>query len=842
MKKTVLKAITALAVFVATLFISGAIMNRGNVNTTRTMSRATLPVIYMKIAGERVNELYGYTSDMDVGLLRENITPLDDSRGVTFDIVKFGQNIQGITVKVRTSNGDRLIENIPITEYAEDDYTIAASVTFKDLIREYNEYSMQIYLDLSNGDSVMYHTKIIEAPSYCGKEKLKFVRDFWELEASLDTNDALKSYMESNYLGDNSTLARVNIHSSMKQLAFAGLNIKRETPVFTIKELASETGIFTVDYIATLKESTGEKKFFVKEYYRIKYTPKETYLLDYQRTMNLIPDEERDLIRKEDILLGICDENIGLIESDDGNVLAFCDANRLYSFNVSENKIARLFSFYDKDNFDARTVRDDHSVKALTVDEAGNVSFVVYGYMNRGLYEGRVGVAFYRYNGVTNVVEELFFVPSDESPEMVQRDMEELSFLSRDGLFYFMLDKTIYTVNVESKESDILVKDLKENKYTVSDNATMMVWQEGDDVNACEKLMLMNLNTKQITEITAPKGQYVKPLAFMGEDFVYGFAFRDDVVTDNTGRTIFPMYVLKIQSKFGEILKQYEYGAEDIYVTGVRVSDNLLTLNRVKKTEKGYVEDSDDYISNNRKKEEQQNRINLFSFSNYQTVVRILLKKDVKGSTVALSPKEVIKEGTREIALENTENDREYYYVYYGGKLQSIYTNPANAVREANLNYGVVVNNKGFYVWYRANRDLRNQIMNLSLQAAPAEGLNQLAFCLDLVAEYEGAVRNSEYLLGIGNSVTDVLSAALPDADVLNLTGCELDSILYYVNRDIPVLALTHTEDTYLVIGYNQLAIVVYDPKKGTYKIGLNEAKKLFFENGNQFITYVPNS
>jgi hypothetical protein len=110
------------------------------------------------------------------------------------------------------------------------------------------------------------------------------------------------------------------------------------------------------------------------------------------------------------------------------------------------------------------------------------------------------------------------------------------------------------------------------------------------------------------------------------------------------------------------------------------------------------------------------------------------------------------------------------------------------------------------------------------------------------VAEYEGAVRNSEYLLGIGNSVTDVLSAALPDADVLNLTGCELDSILYYVNRDIPVLALTHTGDTYLVIGYNQLAIVVYDPKKGTYKIGLNEAKKLFFENGNQFITYVPNS
>ncbi|MCR5310762.1 MAG: hypothetical protein K6E32_05010 [Lachnospiraceae bacterium] len=842
MKKVIFKAITSFLVFIAALFLSGMIMNRGNVNTTGNMPKATLPVIYMSIDGERVNELYGYTSEMDVGLLRENITPLDESRGVTFDVVKYGRDIKNITVKVRTSDGSRLIENIDVKEYAEDDYSIRASVTLKDLIEEYTEYSFQIYLALRGGQTVMYHTKVVEAPSYCGREKLAFVRNFWEKEASTDTNGELKTYMESNYLGDNSSLAYVNIHSSMKQLAFAGLKIERDTPVITVKELASETGIFTVNYTLRLKEESGTKTFFAEEYYRIKYSPEVTYLLDYERTMTEIPDET-EMVRKEDILLGIRGDDLNLIESNDGNVLAFVSANKLFAFDIGQNRLARLFSFYDDDNFDSRTCRNSHAIKPLTVDEAGNVNFIVYGYMNRGTYEGRVGIAFYRYNGVTRVTDEVFFIPSDESPEMVQRDIEELSYLSRDDLFYFMLDKNIYTVSPDTGETEVLVSNLGEHKYTISDNSAMMVWQEGDDVNASEKLMLMNLNTRQINEITAPADQYVKPLAFMGEDFVYGLAFRDDVVTDNTGYTTFPMYVLKIQSKYGEILKQYDCGEEGLYVTGAGVKDNLLSIDRVTKTEKGFVTAPKDYISNNQKMEELQNKVNLFSHTKYENIVRILLMKDVKGKTVTLIPKEVIKEGTREVELSGSEAAREYYYVYYNGKLQSIYTDPANAVKEANENYGSVVNGKGYYVWYRANRSLRNQIMNLSVSAvATGEDFNSLAYCLDMMTEYAGSVRNSEYLLSRGKTVSDILKNALEGCDVLNLSGCELDSMLYYVNRDIPVLAITHSGGAYLLIGYNQLAVVVYDPYKGTYKIGRNEAEKLFFENGNQFITYVPNS
>ena len=180
--------------------------------------------------------------------------------------------------------------------------------------------------------------------------------------------------------------------------------------------------------------------------------------------------------------------------------------------------------------------------------------------------------------------------------------------------------------------------------------------------------------------------------------------------------------------------------------------------------------------------------------------------------------------------------------MYYEGKLQKIYTNPANAVTEADEMYGTVLNESGYYVWYRANRSLRNQIMDMSEDGLTDDGKNELAYCLDAIMSYEGVIRNSEYLLKRGQTVLSILEDALEGMDVLDLTGCSLDSILYYVNRDIPVLALTNTDDTYLILGFNQLAVVVLDPNEGWYKLGLNEAEKLFSDNGNRFITYVYNN
>jgi len=79
----------------------------------------------------------------------------------------------------------------------------------------------------------------------------------------------------------------------------------------------------------------------------------------------------------------------------------------------------------------------------------------------------------------------------------------------------------------------------------------------------------------------------------------------------------------------------------------------------------------------------------------------------------------------------------------------------------------------------------------------------------------------------------------LPEAQVLDLTGCTLDAVLYYVNQDIPVLALLENGEAVLVTGFNEFNVVIFNPSTGTLKKeGMNDSTAWFRENGNQFVTY----
>ena len=69
-----------------------------------------------------------------------------------------------------------------------------------------------------------------------------------------------------------------------------------------------------------------------------------------------------------------------------------------------------------------------------------------------------------------------------------------------------------------------------------------------------------------------------------------------------------------------------------------------------------------------------------------------------------------------------------------------------------------------------------------------------------------------------------------------------MDCMLYYVDQDIPVLAMIDAEECYLIVGFNEYNIVLMDPKTGSvYKKGMNDSREWFEKNGNRFITYVRN-
>lgn len=839
MKKTLLKSLVFVIVFVTSIMVIGKIMNKDHDNLTMEMAQATLPVVTMECDGIAYNQLHGYVQPMEIAFQRDSVTMLGQNRNSGIMIDLYGRELVKLSMQVRNVDGSRLIEDTVISDYVKDKERITAQIALKDLIEKDTEYSLTLILELENEQKVYYYSRIIWSEQMYAAEKLTFVKDFHEKLYNREAAKELTRYLETNSrLEDNKSFHKVNIHSSFKQITWGDLAVREVgDPVITLTAMAKETASLLVDYMVATGDGNEQTYYRVQEYFRVRYTTDRMYLLDYERTMTQIPDVE-EMYANDKILLGITDVNVPMMESEDGNIVVFEVAGMLCSYNVTTNKLAVIFSFYDTDNLDARTLYRQHAMKILDVDEGGNVCFGVYGYMNRGRHEGEVGIQIYSYDSALNTIEELLYIPYGKPFSVLQAQIEELFYLNREQILYLSLENTIYGIDYGEKTYHELVTITQDDSLQISDNHRIIVWQDGDNSYHSSRLMVRNLNNEVQKVITVEADEAILPLGFMGEDIIYGIAREEDIVEESSGRIFFPMYKIGICNSEGELLKEYQQ--PDIFTTGCTITDNQITLERLARDENGsYKEITADHIMNNVEEETGKNTIVAADIDVYERYVQIKTKKAIDSKNIQiLTPKEVVFEGGRELALEAAaETARYYVYGPYG--VEAVYNSPGKAVNLAYDIAGVVVNDAGSCVWLRGNRSVRNQIMAIKAESVTEEK-NSLVVCLDTMLKGEGIIRNCEYLLAKGETVLEILQENLPDAQVLDLSGCELDAVLYYVNQDIPVLALLENDEAVLITGFNQYNVVIMDPVRNFLgKMGMNDAAEWLAENGNHFVTYM---
>lgn len=836
MRKIISKLAVCIVVFILTLFVSSSIYNKGNEELTTSMAQASLPLVHFTTDKISYNYLHGLRQEMDGSFFRDTITPLGEGRTLSFVVDKYGNEISEISFEVRSIDGTRLVERTKVSDYSDKGDSIQASVTIKDLIEPGVEYNWILMLRIGN-ETVRYYTRIIDSEDYHTYEKLNFVKDFHDKTFDKEQAKDLVTYMESNARGDNTTLSHVDIHCSLKQVTWADLNVTQiSEPHIIISEIDTQTASIRMNYRVQTLEGKKRDEYNVVEFFRIRYTPDRTYLLDYERSMNQLFDADADVYGSNRIMLGIRDSEVQMMESDGGSNLAFVNENQLFCYHAADKKMAYLFSFYDGD--DPRSNYDNHSIKILNVDETENVRFMVYGYMNRGTHEGSIGVQVCEYNGMLNTVEELIFIPYNKSYSTLKTDMEQLSFIDKNGVFYIYLDGSILAVNLMSLTCEEIAGNLQQGSFQVSDTNRMLVWQNSADAYDCTKLILMDLNTGETQEIEATDGGRILPLAFIEEDLIYGVARYEDIRMDFSGSVTFPMHIVYIRDERGNILKTYS--REGVYVTDVSVEDNLVTLMRVVRQEDGnYAATADDQIVNNLVEDSGYNSSEVVATQTYEKIVQLVLKNGLETNKPKnTKPLQVLFEGSRELAIE-VENPVSRYYVYGRYGIDGTFTHEAEAINLAYSISGTVVNQNGDYIWKRTTRSTRNQIMAITGRQR-SEGNSDLAVCLETILEFCGSIKNVQPMLDRGRTVRQILEENISDAVMLDLQGVSLDAILYYVNQDIPVLVLLEDGSAMLVIGFNELNVVVMNPETGTvYKVGMNDATNLFRENGNMFVTYL---
>ena len=160
-----------------------------------------------------------------------------------------------------------------------------------------------------------------------------------------------------------------------------------------------------------------------------------------------------------------------------------------------------------------------------------------------------MGIGLYHYSDEKGALEERFFAPSVTTFESLKGDLEKLCYLSGGGMLYLMQDHAVYGIDLSSSEYIILADSLEEGAFAISRDGRHFAWQDDQKHNQASYISLMDLETGAKQTISAPEGDYIRSLGFVGGDFLYGLAHQDSSWTVNGRLEDIPMYALEIQER-----------------------------------------------------------------------------------------------------------------------------------------------------------------------------------------------------------------------------------------------------------------------------------------------------
>ena len=74
---------------------------------------------------------------------------------------------------------------------------------------------------------------------------------------------------------------------------------------------------------------------------------------------------------------------------------------------------------------------------------------------------------------------------------------------------------------------------------------------------------------------------------------------------------------------------------------------------------------------------------------------------------------------------------------------------------------------------------------------------------------------------------------------VVDLSGCTLEEVLYFVSHDRPVLAAS-PEGVKLIVGYDEFNTYLLNPGEDEwYYYGIQDSTDLFLSAGNEFYSFI---
>ena len=758
---------------------------------TVEMTKPTIPTIDIHYLDLASTSLHGYITEMNPCYMRDAIIPLGKDRLIEFSMDTKHFKIDDLSYEIRSLDTQRKIASNDI-KFKEKSNTLTATIQAENLIDTGEEYLLII--TAKNDDrNIRYYTRIMRTEDCHEKEIVQFATDFHNTALS-DNADELSTFIEPKAYAKSDSLYKVNINSPLSMINYGKFNGKQEGPAYiTLTDIGANYISLTMTYFMKSGDNRKPTYYDCQENFRVRYTPERFYLLDYNRTMEQQLDKNSVVFKDNTVKVGITDKDVQYLSNETGSIIAFVQNGSLFEYNQTDRCIKEIFNFITDDPTDIRATYDQHQIHILNIDESGTMDFVVYGYMNCGAHEGESGVNLFHYDAIEDVSTEQVFIASTNSYQILNANFSDLIYETSNNQFYIMVNGTLVHMSLNQLTTDELLTGLDETQYAVSGSGRFVAWTE-TPITA-DVIHILDLETQKTFDITSKEDELLKPLAFMDEDFIYGSIFKSQITKDAAGSVVYPMHKLtisEISNNEERVLMTYKKSGK--YVTDVSIDSYTLYLKRVSIDANGNVKAArDDTIMNSSGEQNQAIPITTAMDRNKGEVVILnmtqlgdnenLGKVDYKYSDLSLA------ENSRTITV-STDATTTKYFVYTGNSVTLATDNLTNAIESASKNMGVVLNNVPEYVWKCGRKPYQNDFTNLVVGSSDNEADGN-AQALSAMLVYAGENVQVHTLLETGDTPMSILSRTLKDYTVLDLTGLDVENVLYYIGIGSPVYAKT---------------------------------------------------
>ena len=830
MKERTIRIVVLSVVFVLAIIVFSFWTNRGSADMTADMGSATLPTVSFQVAGREANMLVGHKRDMNPAAVRDTISIYDETEKLEMTIHQNADSVDAISYEIYTIDGKEKL-------YQETVDKVKETVNLKMSANLAEGQEGVLKITLHQGETpIYYYTRVMQEQDYHIKDCVKYIEELHTNILNKQNEDEVKKVMESNAQGDNTTLQHVTIHSDLQHIMWGSLKPELINDLqYEIKEAKEAYTSVLLRYQVVCAGDNNEKELYhVQEFFKVAYGPERIYLLEYDRVMEEVFDTSNVTLSSKGVLLGIATEDTPYKANSDGTIVSFVQANELWNYQKEEDAFSLVFSFASAEKYDERNLTNNHFIKILSMENDGNMTFSVSGYMNRGEHEGESGIAIYYYYAGKNCTEEIAFIPSTDSYAVMEKTSGEAAYYNhKQEVLYLLSDGTLRKIEMEDTEITVLVEGLSKGQYVASDDGHLFAYQKNVDGTLVTEVW--DFAKDSTKDISAETGEVVVPLGFVGDDFVYGISKTENAGYDTSGTAVQAMHKVEIRNEKNKVIKTYEQ--TDVYVLRAVVENNMITLKQGVKEGNTYREISEDYITNNETSSSEHVALKSYWTDLKETQYRLTFAKSIQDTKAKeLKPKQVIQERVTVLDYEG-KTSKNYFYVYGLGEQAGVFEEAGDAIALAEELSGVVISPEQNYVWEADNRVAWYRNFNVSAFAAK-DGETNLVACVRKVLGYGGKSADAVAELG-AKTPEEILSEQL-GTEAVRFRGCSVKDMFYLIDKGVPVIGLKDSTNAILLVGYDAKTATYIDPTNGgTYASSIEKLDEMLMGSGNTYIGYV---